>query len=398
MLNSVERSNCARCGSPLLIVSAVRGQTLDPDELDGFEEHLLERVSALETELERARQQNEHLLDLLHRQATNSFNDHVLLDAVVNLLEERGGLPRGVVDVRWRELLDRYTEELDERERVEERSKQIVDAFAGDDLARFERQIEEGAQLMVDGDMRRGVRHFEKALLLDPKNGPLQFFLGEHFFFDGRRALARHYLELTLASDSGNSLAALMLGVVCGDEGEIAPARVYFERALELREDSFVAHYGLGRLYAIEKRFGDALRHFKRALRLAPSAEMHYLVGRAYIELKRFALAERHMRKAIDLDPSFDPALYHLGLIHISRSELERARDCFRAAVEANPNERRYRSALSAKSAKGLAALPLFGAARATRKQSITSGDSRFTMLLMQQLADDALGAPRARD
>ena len=50
----------------------------------------------------------------------------------------------------------------------------------------------------------------------------------------------------------------------------------------------------------------------------------------------------------------------------------------------------RYRSALSAKSAKGLAALPLFGAARATRKQSITSGDSRFTMLLMQQLADDA--------
>jgi hypothetical protein len=32
-----------------------------------------------------------------------------------------------------------------------------------------------------------------------------------------------------------------------------------------------------------------------------------------------------------------------------------------------------------------------------TRKQSITSGDSRFALLLMQSLADDALG-PRARE
>lgn len=395
-LNTVERSHCVRCGTPLLVVSPVRGQTIDVEELDGFEEHLLERISTLETEVDRIRQQNERLLDLIHRQATNSFNDHALLDAVVSVLEERGNVQRGLVETRWRELIDQYTEELDERERVEERSRQIVEAYSGDERDTFEQLVEEGARLMLDGDARKGIRKFEKALLLDSVNVPLQLFLGEHFFFDGRRAIARHYLEGALEADPRNAVAALMLGVVAGDEGEVDSARKYFERALTVRENSFAAHYGLGRLHAVEGRFEQALPHFKRALTIFPSAEMHYLVGRAYLEQQRIDVAERHLRKAIDLDPQFDPALYHLGLIYLEQSDLGQARELFRAASEANPRERRYRAALSAKSAKGLGALPVFGRARVTRKQSITSGDVRFVMLLMQSLADDAL-RPRAR-
>lgn len=370
---------------------------MEVEDLDGFEEHLLERISALETEVEKMRQQNERLLDLIHRQATNSFNDHALLDAVVSVLEERGGVQRGAVELRWRELIDQYTEELDERERVEDRSRQIVDAYSGDDPERFTQLVDEGAQLLLDGETRKGIRRFEKALLLDPANVALELFLGEHFFFDGRRSLARHYLEQAVEADPQNAVASLMLGVVCGDEGEVDSARDYFERALHLREDSFVAHYGLGRLHAVEGRMEEALPHFKRALALSPSAEMHYLVGRAYLAQERVGVAERHLRKAVDLDPHFDPALYHLGLIYLAQSDVGRARELFLAASEANPRERRYRAALSAETPKGLVALPVFGAGRVTRKQSITSGDARFAMLLMQSLADDALG-PRARE
>lgn len=397
--NPIDRSNCARCGTPLLIVSPVRGQSSNYDDPDGIEEHLLERISALETESARLRQQNERLLDLIHRQATTSFHDHALLDAVVSVLEERGGVNPGQVQSRWRELIDRYTEELDERERCEERSRDILDAYAGDDLVAFERLVQEGTELMLDGHVRRGVRKFEKALLLDPENTPLGLFLGEHFFFDGRRTLARHYLEQASTAAPDNEVAALMLGVLCGDEGETDSAREHFERALRLRKNSFVAHYGLGRLYAVEGDFERALAHFKRALALNPSAEMHYLVARTQALAGRADVAERHLRKAVDLDPHYDAALYHLGLVYLDRGDLRRARQYFRAAAEANPDERRYRAALTAKTPKGLGPLPVFGVGRITRKHSITSGDARFTTLLMQTLANDAVRpAHDARD
>ena len=395
----MDRSTCARCKAPLHIVTIPRRHEHLFSEPDGIEEHLLERISTLETEIEKVRLRNDRLLDLIHRQANASFNDRALLDAVVSLLEEHTGLDTDEVEVRWRQLVDRYSEELDERDRIEERSREISLAYGGSDRGSFDRLVDDGMQMVLGGDERRGVRRLEKALLLDPTNGPLGKFLGEHFFFMGRRSLARHYLERAASKEPRNTHVALMLGVVYGDDGETESARLHFERALSVRKDSFLAHYGLGRLHAVEGRYREALVHFKRALSLSPSAEMHYLVGRTYLEQERLDVAERHLRKAVDLDPTFDQALYHLGLIHLRQSDVDRAREFFLAASEMNPDERRYRTALSAKTAKRLVSLPVFGPGRIPRKRSITNGDARFTMLVMRTLADDAFGEmPGARE
>lgn len=395
----MDHSTCMRCKAPLHIVTIPRRHEHLFAEPDGIEEHLLERISTLETEIEKVRLRNDRLLDLIHRQANASFNDRALLDAVVSLLEEHTGLDTDEVEVRWRQLVDRYSDELDERDRIEERSREISLAYGGRDRGSFDRLVDDGMQMVLGGDERRGIRRLEKALRLDPANGPLGKFLGEHFFFTGRRSLARRYLERAASKEPRNTHVALMLGVVCGDDGETESARLYFERALAIRKDSFLAHYGLGRLHAVEGRYREALVHFKRALSLSPSAEMHYLVGRTYLEQERLDVAERHLRKAVDLDPSFDQALYHLGLIHLRQSDVDRAREFFQAASEVNPDERRYRTALSAKTAKRLVLLPVFGPGRITRKRSITNGDARFTMLVMRTLADDAFGdMPVARE
>ncbi|MCC6742555.1 MAG: tetratricopeptide repeat protein [Acidobacteria bacterium] len=391
--NPGSQALCVRCRAQLHIVTIPRRHRHLFAEPDGIEEHILERISTLETELEKLRARNDRLLDLVHRQANASFNDRALLDAVVSLLEEHSGLDTDAVELRWRQLVDRYSEELDERDRLEERSREISLAYGGTDRPSFDRLVDDGMQLVLGGDERRGVRRLEKALLLDPANGPLGKFLGEHFFFAGRPSLARHYLERAASNEPRNTHVALMLGVVCGDDGETESARLHFERALALRKDSFLAHYGLGRLHAVEGRFREALVHFKRALTLSPSAEMHYLVGRIYLEQERVDVAERHLRKAVDLDPTFDQALYHLGLILMRQSDVTRARELFLAAAEVNPDERRYRTAISAKSAKRLVSLPVFGPGRIAKRRSITNGDARFTLLVMQTLADDAFGS-----
>lgn len=390
-LNSVNRSNCARCGTPLLILSSVRGLGGNFDEPDGIEEHLLERISALETDVQKLSRQHERLLDLIHRQATTSFHDHALLDAVVSVLEERGGVHQGEIESRWRELVEQYTDELDAREHLEDRVREFLDAYTGSDITTFERLVDEGLDLLLNGNPRRGVRRFEKALLLDPDNVPLGLFLGEHYFFGGKRTLARHYLEQVSLANPRSPMASLLLGVLCGDDGETDSAREHFEKALSLSKNSFVAHYGLGRLHTLEGRYREALLHFKRALAVNPSAEMHYLVGRAYCAENKPDAAVRHMKKAVELDPQFDAAHYQLGLLYLERSDVSLARRSFQAAADANPAERRYRSALVADDARGLAPLPVFGAGRISRKHSITSGDARFTILLMQTLASDAI-------
>ena len=390
-LNSVNRSHCARCGTPLLILSSVRGAGGSFDEPDSLEEHLLERISALETEVQKLNRQHERLLDLIHRQATTSFHDHALLDAVVSVLEERGGVQPGEIESRWRDLVEQYTDELDAREHLEDRVRAFLDAYKGPDITSFERLVDEGLDMLLNGSPRRGIRRLEKALLLDPDNVPLGLFLGEHYFFGGKRTLARHYLEQVSLAQPRSSMAALLLGVLCGDDGETDSAREHFERALAVNRFSFAAHYGLGRLHALEGRYGEALAHFKRALTAHPSPEMHYLVGRAYVAEGKSELAIRHMKKAVGMDPEFDAALYQLGLLYLERSDVAQARRCFEAALDVNPGERRYKAAVAASDASGLTPLPVFGAGRITRKNSITSGDARFTIMLMQTLASDAI-------
>jgi tetratricopeptide (TPR) repeat protein len=387
--NHSSRESCARCGTRLLITTQPRGAAYGEVGAT-FEEHLLERISTLEYEVTRARQQQEQLLELVHRQATTSFYDHALLEAIVAALDEVDAVPASRVQANWRDLITRYSEELNQRERLEQRVRDIIGSFAGSDAARFGQLVAEGTRLLFEGNAGEGVRCLERAALEDPRNAPLTLFLGEHYFFSGRRVLARRYLELTVQHDEPNRLAALMLGVVCGDDGDTESAKAHFEGVLRRDAGSFAAHYGLGRLSIVEGRMGEALSHFKRALSASPSAEMHYLVGRAYLEQGRTKSAARHLRKALDLDPCFDPALYQLGLIYLNGAETERARECFRAASNAKPDERRYRAAVNATSPKQVAALPVFGRGRVSRKLSITSGDVRFTNLLMESLAHEA--------
>lgn len=391
--NSSLYSNCVRCGAPLHIFAPPVGNIDDPfPHAESLEEHLLERISALEIEASRLRQQNERLLELMHRQATTTFNDHALLDALIGVLEDRGSVRRTQIEHRFRKLIEQYAEEVDERQRIDARKQEILDAFDGTEGARFGLLVDDGIDMLADGNPRRGIRKLQKAQSLDPANQPLSLFLGEYHFFNGRRSQARQYLERSVALDPGNAIAVMMLGVVCTDAGEAESAKEYFTRALALRQDSFVAHYGLGRLLAAEGRYREALSHLKRALTLSPSAEMHYLVGRTYLEDGRVVSAERHLRKAIVLDPFFDPALYHLGLIYLDRSDVNRAREYFRAASEVRPEERRYQTALTAKNSKSLSALPVFDGMGGEQNPSLSDGDERFSSLVMQFLAIDAFG------
>lgn len=353
-----------------------------------LEEHLLERISSLESQLGRAQDRLELVLDLVHRQATSGLYDHAMLDALVEHLSERGAVEAGKLETMWRDRIAEHYEEASEQEEFDKRIEHMLGGFGGENFDLFARLLDTGADLFVEGNAKRGIRYFEKALVLDPANVTLALFVGEHFFRFNKPVLARAYLERAIEEEADNYTARLILGVICGDDGDLESAKRHLSHALKIKRNSFAAHYSLGRILVSEGRVREALTHLKRALNLKPTPEMYYLVGRAYLEEGRTEVAVRHLRRCVEMDPKFDAALYHLGLIYLRQENLLMAQEHFRAAYEINPRESRYRTALRARKAAQLAPLPVFGRAPVSKRKVIRSGDFRLAELLRSDLLD----------
>ncbi|HET6891982.1 MAG TPA: zinc ribbon domain-containing protein, partial [Pyrinomonadaceae bacterium] len=89
--NPLGQDFCARCGTRLMIVVEPPAARYEMAEVGASsEEHLLERISALENRLARLTERLERGLDLLLRQAQNSYFDRALVKALIALLTEDG--------------------------------------------------------------------------------------------------------------------------------------------------------------------------------------------------------------------------------------------------------------------------------------------------------------------
>src|SRR4029453_8270012 len=89
--NPLGQDFCARCGTRLMIVvepPAARFET--GGAATTHDEHLLERISSLENRLSRLTEKLARGLDLLLRQAQNSYFDRALVKALIGLLTEDG--------------------------------------------------------------------------------------------------------------------------------------------------------------------------------------------------------------------------------------------------------------------------------------------------------------------
>ncbi len=364
-----------------------------------LEEHLLERISALEAAVTRANERFEQLLDLAQQQATGSFYDHMMVEALSEILSETQVVDRDELEHRWRARVARHHEETVERERLDDRCAMIVAGYRGTLREEFSNLIAEGTNLISAGYLRRGLRALENALALDAGNPELNFIIGEYYFHLSDAHAASNFLSRTLAEVSDHFGARLMLGLLAADEGEPDSAIEHLQRVVTLDKHSFAAHYGLGRIFARAGKTNEALSHFKRALSLQPTPEMHYLVGRAYWQLGRADQALKHLQKAVRLDPRFDVALYNLGLIYWQSNRTNEAREHFRAAYEINPRDSYYKVAVRAQAGDVLPNPPAPGESTLIRRRKAKVGEARFIELLWRDLStfSPAPVAPRKK-
>jgi len=385
--NPLGQDFCARCGTRLMIVvepASLRYESIEAGATG--EEHLLERISVLENRLGRLTDRLERSLDLLLRQAQNSYFDRVLLKSLIGLLSDDGVVESQKLERLWQQRCEQDAAAQEQSNRREVLRAKIITNYRGVDRAVLEQFVNEGFLMIEDGNSDRGIQALQRAAEIDSDNGSLLSLIGEHFFETGQTKLALNYLNRAFKVSPQDNHISLLLGLVYGDAGEPERARELLQMATERGGSSFAAHYGLGRLFVAEQQWDKALREFKRALTSKPSPEAHYALGCVYFQLDRDEMAARHLRKAIELDAHYREALQLLGVIYKRGGNDELARHTFEQARMATGTSE---TARKRRLVQQETAPSFFSTGARRNKRLMTGGDQR----LAEALRKDALGA-----
>lgn len=100
----------------MLVVEPSSARFEAPDSMLSTNEHLLERVSATENRITRLAERLERSLDLVIKQAQNSYFDRTLVTALVDLLAEDGLVDKARLEQLWNERCQ--VESADQKEKT----------------------------------------------------------------------------------------------------------------------------------------------------------------------------------------------------------------------------------------------------------------------------------------
>jgi tetratricopeptide (TPR) repeat protein len=308
---------CNRCGTRLMIVvepSSARYELTD--QSIPTDEHLLERISVVENRLTRLTERLERSLDLLLRQAQNSYFDRSLIKALIAILTEDGFVETDRLERLWNDRCENDSiEQKESSHRAELRVKILSDPPSSNPTV-FADLVGEGFTLLEEQQTAVGIDKLQRAADMTESNSALNLFIGEHFFRSGNPQVARSYLSKVYEATPDDFRVELLLGLACADDGDADRAKKLLERAIKRGGPCFAGHYGLGWLYMVESNWRKALTQFKRALAVRPSPEAHYVLASLYYKLDRDELAGRHLRKAVEMDRNYSEAFYLLALVY----------------------------------------------------------------------------------
>jgi pentatricopeptide repeat protein len=351
--NEDDREFCYRCQNKLMVLSGLT--SFEEDELDEYEseeedlsldEHLLERVSAIEEIVKRSAETIRSLVDAVQKHERAIFINQTGLLSVKELLEKKNILTSDEVVELWESKMGEQMLALEKKQRFVERKDRMVSLFRGEKRERFLVLVSD-AEAAFDGfDPERGVKHLEEAFRLDRDNYELSFFLGEMFFNDGNLDRAKAYLERTIEVQPDHFDAAVFYGVLLHERQDLKGAERWLRRAIQISQESFLPYFSLGAIYARKGKLLRAQKFLEKAIQLEAIPQAYFLLGTIFYEKGQLERSIRSFQAALKLDPDYEEAIYHLGLCYLDRNWNRKAIECFQEALELNPNKMEYQQAV----------------------------------------------------
>ncbi len=350
--NEDDREYCYRCQNKLLVLSGL--SAFEEDDVEDYEdegdlsldEHLLERVSAIEEIVKRSAETIRTLVDAVQKHERAIFINQTGLLSVKEILEKKNVLSSDEVVELWESKMGEQMLALEKKQRFTERKDRIMSLFRGEKRDRFLQLLADAESAIDAFDPDRGMKALEEAFKLDRDNYELSFFLGEMLFNDGNLDRAKQYLERTLEVQPDHFDAAVFYGVLLHERQDLKGAERWLRRAIQISQESFLPYFSLGAIYARKGKLLRAQKFLEKAIQLEAIPQAFFLLGTIFYEKGQLERAIRSFQSALKLDPDYEEAIYHLGLCYLDRNWNRKAIDCFQEALELNPNKMEYQQAV----------------------------------------------------
>jgi len=307
-----------------------------------MDEHVLERISALEYSINTLTKRMDSLMETIERVAASNFIDHTMIETLTDSLET-AGIDLKNLEAEWRKRIDARILETEEVDRLGNRMQRVMDSYRGSDRKQFGLWIEKSYDLFVASRPGESVHFLKAAFEHDPANIELGLLLAEVYFQENEYAKSKECLGKILKAHPKHFEATFLMGLIQQRKGNLLEAQATLEMAVGLKKESSAAHASLGSLLAAVGNQQLAIKHLTTALKLKPSAPVHFLIGAVYYGVGQHKRAIQHLKKATKLDPQFGEAHYQLGLLCLEMNWLRKAQECFKTAQALNPRESRYR-------------------------------------------------------
>jgi Tfp pilus assembly protein PilF len=188
---------------------------------------------------------------------------------------------------------------------------------------------------------------FRRTLAEQPDAQLIRTDLGVVYWERGDEASAER--EWTAALGPGHPYAPTLnnLGLIRSHQKRYAEAIALFQQATALRPKYMDPYKNLAKTYAEMGRLDDADREFRQAVALdALSSDARNTYGHFLLDRGRAAEAEEQFWLSAEADPNAEAA-ENLGQILAGRSDTQRARVAFEAALALDPFDSRARFALA---------------------------------------------------
>jgi tetratricopeptide (TPR) repeat protein len=201
-----------------------------------------------------------------------------------------------------------------------------------------------GRLLSALGDLDSALVHLRRAAELDPGLAGADDVLAATLVASGNGPAAIEILERRVAGDPTDAEARFQLAAALGQGGRIEDALASLEEAKRLAPSpaspqAAIAHHRIGLGLRERSEHQRALEHFDRALELDPSFAMaHNDRGVTLKALGREEEALDAYQRAIDADPSLAAAYNNIGSLFGARRQIDEALRNFRRAVELDPD------------------------------------------------------------
>jgi tetratricopeptide (TPR) repeat protein len=348
--NALDAEVCVKCGSKLMVVSGPPTELDDvSDEVfveaqEDLEEHILERLTALEDGLRRLSEAvaaaAEHIGQLEH----NLMVTHSGVQAVAELLDSHGVVSQSELADGWERLVDEEAFSRDLTRRFRERTLRVVSQARHDgvNVDEVQRRLRMAELALTGNDAGQAIDRLADLAQIDPRNDELWSLLGETAFESGELEIAKIAFSRVLELRGAHFETLVYLGTVASDLGDFDEAEIALNQAMALAPTAFLPHFTLGALAAMRGDDVEAVRRLERAVSIDEAPQALYLLGVCRLRLEHPGKAIEAFRLAVDRAPEFEEAMYQLGVAYLRRGWTRRAMEAFQSVLSLDPQRLRY--------------------------------------------------------